>query len=223
MIYSPNSVQDPTAKRDDDPIDSRQPSAARGGAVRAILGRSSNPRALFPGGFHPRLALSVRERLRLSFLLIPLIPDSPSISGAEARFVIAANAARPVENGVAFCDERGACEPWIKETKGAIRWTRPSCRSFAANAVCLPLHALAVNLGEFPRPPAALEPIEDWSPAGARKSRSRSARRSRPRAPCRVSGAAGRHGRKSVRRRKALRCLAFHRESPEARVSTISE
>ena len=34
-----------------------------------------------------------------------------------------------------------------KEGKGAIKWTRLSCRTFAANAVRLQLHALAYNLG----------------------------------------------------------------------------
>jgi hypothetical protein len=34
--------------------------------------------------------------------------------------------------------------------KGAIKWTRPSCRAFAANAVRLQLHALAY-LGNFMR------------------------------------------------------------------------
>jgi hypothetical protein len=32
------------------------------------------------------------------------------------------------------------CEQWIKEGKGAIKWTRLSCRSFAANAVRLQFH-----------------------------------------------------------------------------------
>jgi Transposase DDE domain group 1 len=41
------------------------------------------------------------------------------------------------ENVVAFYNKRGTCEQWIKEGKGAIRWTRLSCRSFAANAVRL--------------------------------------------------------------------------------------
>ena len=41
--------------------------------------------------------------------------------------------------------------------------TRLSCRSFAANAVRLQLHALACNLGNFPRTLATPEPIEDWS------------------------------------------------------------
>jgi hypothetical protein len=46
--------------------------------------------------------------------------------------------------------KRGTCEQWIKEGKGAIKWTRLSCRTFAANAVRLQLHAL-------------VEPIKDWS------------------------------------------------------------
>ncbi len=46
---------------------------------------------------------------------------------------------------------------------GAIRWTRLSCRSFAANAVRLQLHALAYNLGNFLRTLATPEPIKDWS------------------------------------------------------------
>ncbi len=41
--------------------------------------------------------------------------------------------------------------------------TRLSCRSFAANAVRLQLHALAYNLGDFLRTLAAPEPIQDWS------------------------------------------------------------
>ncbi len=48
------------------------------------------------------------------------------------------------------CEER-AVHIWIKEGKGAIKWTRLSCRSFAANAVRLQLHALAYNLGNFLR------------------------------------------------------------------------
>ena len=54
-------------------------------------------------------------------------------------------------------------ERWIKEGKGAIRWTRLSCRTFAANAVRLQLHALAYNLGNFLRTLATPEPIKDWS------------------------------------------------------------
>ena len=70
---------------------------------------------------------------------------------------------RPVEPVVAFYNQRGTAEQWIKEGKGAIRWTRLSCRSFAANAVRLQLHALAYNLGNFLRTLATPEPIKDWS------------------------------------------------------------
>ena len=57
----------------------------------------------------------------------------------------------------------GRASKWIKEGKGAIKWTRLSCRTFAANAVRLQLHALAYNLGNFLRTLATPEPIKDWS------------------------------------------------------------
>jgi Transposase DDE domain group 1 len=76
---------------------------------------------------------------------------------------VVTNMARPAENVVAFYNKRGRCEQWMKEGKGAIKWTRPSCRSFAANAVRLQLHALAYNLGNFLRTLATPEPIKDWS------------------------------------------------------------
>jgi hypothetical protein len=46
---------------------------------------------------------------------------------------------------------------------GAIKWTRLSCRTFAANAVRLQLHALAYNLANFLRTLATPEPMSDWS------------------------------------------------------------
>src|SRR5262249_45679090 len=64
---------------------------------------------------------------------------------------IVTNMTRPAERVVAFYNKRGTCEQWIKEGKGAIKWTRLSCRTFAANAVRLQLHALAYNLGNFLR------------------------------------------------------------------------
>jgi hypothetical protein len=76
---------------------------------------------------------------------------------------IVTNMSRPAKNVVAFYNKRGTCEQWIKEGKGAIKWTRLSCRSFAANAVRLQLHALAYNLGNFLRTLAMPEPIKDWS------------------------------------------------------------
>src|SRR5262249_33047903 len=67
------------------------------------------------------------------------------------------DAARPITAShlrarvVAFYNKRGTCEQWIKEGKGAIKWTRLSCRTFAANAVRLQLHSLSYNLGNFLR------------------------------------------------------------------------
>jgi len=76
---------------------------------------------------------------------------------------IVTNMARPAENVVGFYNKRGTCEQWIKEGKGAVKWTRLSCRSFAANAVRLQLHALSYNLGNFLRALVTSEPIKDWS------------------------------------------------------------
>jgi hypothetical protein len=66
---------------------------------------------------------------------------------------IVTNLARPAERVVAFYNQRGTAEQWIKEGKGAIKWTRLSCRAFAANAVRLQLHVLAYNV--WPAPSAS--------------------------------------------------------------------
>jgi hypothetical protein len=76
---------------------------------------------------------------------------------------IVTNLSRPAEHIVAFYNQRGTCEQCIKEGKGAVKWTRLSCRSFAANAVHLQLHALAHNLGNFMRTLAMPKTAEPWS------------------------------------------------------------
>jgi len=76
---------------------------------------------------------------------------------------IVTNLARPAERVVAFYNQRGTAEQCIKEGKGAIKWTRLSCRTFAANAVRLQLHALAYNLGNFMRTLAMPKTAEPWS------------------------------------------------------------
>jgi len=73
------------------------------------------------------------------------------------------NLPRRAERVVAFYNHRGTCEQWIKDGKGAVKWTRPSCRTFAANAGRLQLHALAYNLGNFIRTLAMPETTEPWS------------------------------------------------------------
>jgi hypothetical protein len=47
--------------------------------------------------------------------------------------------------------------------QGRDKWTWLSCRSFAANAVRLQLHALAYNLGNFMRTLAIPKAAEPWS------------------------------------------------------------
>jgi Transposase DDE domain group 1 len=76
---------------------------------------------------------------------------------------IVTNLARSAEGIVAFYNRRGTCEQYIKEGKTAIKWTRLSCRTFAANAVRLQLHALAYNLGNFIRTLAMPRTAEPWS------------------------------------------------------------
>jgi hypothetical protein len=76
---------------------------------------------------------------------------------------IVTNLARSPEGVVAFYNQRGTCEQYIKEGKNAIKWTRLSCRTFAANAVRLQLHALAYNLGNFMRTLAMPKTAEPWS------------------------------------------------------------
>jgi hypothetical protein len=76
---------------------------------------------------------------------------------------IVTNLARPPSTSLAFYNQRGTAEQWIKEGKNAIKWTRLSCRSFAANAVRLQLHGLAYNLGNSMRTLAMPNTAQSWS------------------------------------------------------------
>jgi hypothetical protein len=76
---------------------------------------------------------------------------------------IVTNLARSAEGVVAFYNRRGTCEQYIKEGKNAIKWTRLSCRTFAANAVRLQLHVLAYNIGNFMRTLAMPKAVKTWS------------------------------------------------------------
>ena len=70
---------------------------------------------------------------------------------------------RPTERVVAFYNQRGTAEQWIKEGKNAIKWTRLSCRKFRHNAARLQLHALAYNPGNFMRTLVLPDAVEQWS------------------------------------------------------------
>jgi hypothetical protein len=92
----------------------------------------------------------------------------PRSNGIRASFTprvgfIVTNLARPAERVVAFYNQRGTAEQYIKEGKNAIKWTRLSCRTFAANAVRLQVHALAYNLGNSMRTLAMPKTAEPWS------------------------------------------------------------
>src|SRR5262249_50199402 len=63
---------------------------------------------------------------------------------------VVTNMSRPAERVVAFYNKRGTCEQWIKEGKGAIKWTRLSCRTFAANAVAAPASCARLQSRQFP-------------------------------------------------------------------------
>jgi hypothetical protein len=76
---------------------------------------------------------------------------------------IVTNLSRPAERVVAFYNQRGKAEQYIKEGKNAIRWTRLSCLKFRNNAVRLRLHALAYNPANFTRTLALSQEVEHWS------------------------------------------------------------
>jgi hypothetical protein len=62
-----------------------------------------------------------------------------------------------------FYNRRGTAEQYIKEGRYALKWTRLSCKSFAASEVRLQLHALAYNLANFLRTLVLPTVIADWS------------------------------------------------------------
>jgi Transposase DDE domain group 1 len=108
----------------------------------------------------------------------------------RVSFIIT-NVARPAERVVAFYNQRGTAEQWIKEGKGAIKWTPLSCRAFAANAVRLQLDVLAYNLGNFMRTLAMPKAAQPWSLTSLREKLITSS--SKPRVPATSRGSRRRH------------------------------
>ncbi len=70
---------------------------------------------------------------------------------------------RPAERVVAFYNQCGTAEQWIKESKNAIKWTRLSRQKFRDNEVRPRLHALAYNLGNFMWTLALPGAVHQWS------------------------------------------------------------
>ena len=125
-----------------------------------LLKRQSDGRRTRSGGTTP--ISPTRRQAGPSRRMIAKVEWHPGELYPRVGFIVT-NMSRPAERVVAFYNKRGTCERWIKEGKGAIKWTRLSCRTFAANAVRLQLHALAYNLGNFLRTLATPEPIKEWS------------------------------------------------------------
>ncbi len=116
---------------------------------------------------------------------------------------IVTNMARPAENVVAFYNKRGKCEQWIKEGKGAIKWTSvmplvrrqrgsPSASCARVQSRQFPAHVgdAGADQGLVTHEPEA-ETHKDW-----RESL-------RPRPLCRLSDGGGLHSEKSLRRHLA--------------------
>jgi hypothetical protein len=76
---------------------------------------------------------------------------------------IVTNLSRPSERVVAFYNQRGKAEQYIKEGKNAIKWTRLSCGKFRNNEVRLQLHALSYNLANFMRTLVLPKEVAHWS------------------------------------------------------------
>jgi hypothetical protein len=125
--------------------------------LKRPIGRPPNQVRRFYANFHYRAASWSKPRR-----VVAKVEWHPGELYPRVGFIVT-NMARPAENVVAFYNKRGTAEQWIKEGKSAIKWTRLSCRSFAANAVRLQLHALAYNLGNFLRTLATPEPIRERS------------------------------------------------------------
>jgi hypothetical protein len=62
--------------------------------------------------------------------------------------LIVTNLRRSVKRVVAFYNGRGTCERRIREGEGAIKWTRLSCRTFAANSA--PASCARLQSRQFP-------------------------------------------------------------------------
>ncbi len=79
---------------------------------------------------------------------------------------------RSIKGGAAVRSRRGTARSkrgQRRRESATARFARHSCRSFAANAVRLRLHALAYNLGSFLRALATPESIKDWSLASLKE------------------------------------------------------
>src|SRR5262245_19473650 len=76
---------------------------------------------------------------------------------------IVTNLSRPAERVVVFYNKRGTCEQWIKEGKGAIKWTRPSVRERSRPTPCASSFMRSPVTSEISCACWHAQPIKDWS------------------------------------------------------------
>ena len=101
--------------------------------------------ALRPGNVHTYRAASWTKPGRV----IAKVEWHPGELYPRVGFIVT-NMSRPAERVVAFYNKRGTCEQWIKEGKGAIKWTRLSCRTFAAQRGAAPASCARLQPRQFP-------------------------------------------------------------------------
>ena len=111
--------------------------------------------------FHPSFSYRA-QRWKKPRRVVAKVEWHPGELCPRVGFIVT-NLAPSAERVEAFYNYCGTCEQWIKEGMGAIKWTRLSRRSFAANAARLQLHALPYNLGNFMRTLTMPEAAEPWS------------------------------------------------------------
>ena len=76
---------------------------------------------------------------------------------------IVTDPSRPAKRVVAFFNQQGTAEQWIKEGKYAIEWPQLYCRKFRHIEVRLQLYPRAYNLVTFVRTLALLKDVEHCS------------------------------------------------------------
>jgi Transposase DDE domain group 1 len=111
--------------------------AARVGQAQARYERTGRPVFLRSSFWHQARSWPHHRRI--------LVKIDVTAQGLNVRFMVT-NRRGPAADLVAWYDDRGASENWIKELKLDIHADRLSCHRFRANAFRLQLHSVALSL-----------------------------------------------------------------------------
>ena len=112
--------------------------------------------------------LSAAQTWSRSRRVVAKVEWHPGELSPRVRFLVT-NLCRPPKRTVAFSNQRGTTEQWIREGTNAAKWTRLPCRSTKASAVRRQFHVLAYNLVDFRRTPPLPDETEHWSLSYLRK------------------------------------------------------